>query len=62
MAGEAAVSGLRFFLDRGLGSRIVPQALRGAGWVLETMDERYGKNESQNIEDTQWAVASRRSP
>jgi uncharacterized protein (DUF433 family) len=29
-------------LDRGLGSRIVPQALRQAGWTLETMDERYG--------------------
>lgn len=54
MAGEAAASGLRFFLDRGLGSRIVPQALRDAGWVLETMDERYGKDESQNIEDTRW--------
>jgi len=38
--GEAAASGLRFFLDRGLGSRIVPEALRQAamsaveGWVL----------------------------
>lgn len=54
MAGEAAALGLRFFLDRGLGSRIVPQALREAGWVLETMDERYGKSESKRIEDTQW--------
>lgn len=54
MAGEAEASGLRFFLDRGLGSRIVPQALRDAGWVLETMDERYGKDASQSIEDTRW--------
>jgi PIN like domain len=54
VAGEAAASGLRFFLDRGLGSRIVPQALREAGWVLETMDERYGKASSQSIQDTQW--------
>jgi hypothetical protein len=54
VAGEAAASGLRFFCDRGLGSRIVPQALREAGWVLETMDERYGKSESNRIEDTQW--------
>jgi hypothetical protein len=54
LAGEAAASGLRIFLDRGLGSRIVPGALREAGWALETMDERYGKAESQKIQDTQW--------
>jgi len=52
--GEAAASGLRFFLDRGLGARIVPCALRQAGWILETMDERYGKSGSQHIQDTQW--------
>jgi hypothetical protein len=33
-------SELTFFLDRNLGSQIVPGALRAAGWVLETMDER----------------------
>ncbi|SFK52433.1 hypothetical protein SAMN05216275_12793 [Streptosporangium canum] len=54
MAVEARTSGLTFFLDRGLGSRIVPNTLREAGWVLETMDERYGKDESQRIADTQW--------
>lgn len=54
MAGEAAASGLRFFLDRGLGSRIVPEALRHEGWALETMDERYGKTHSQEIMETQW--------
>jgi hypothetical protein len=54
MAGEAAASGLRFFLDRGLGARIVPQVLRQAGWTLETMDERYGRADSQKIHDTQW--------
>lgn len=54
MAGEAAASGLRFFLDRGLGSLIVPGALRQAGWTLETMDERYGADHSQGIQDTQW--------
>ncbi len=54
MAGGATEAEVRFFLDRGLGSRIVPEALRQAGWVLETMDERYGKDESQNIPDTQW--------
>jgi PIN like domain len=45
---------LQFFLDRGLGSIIVPTALRGAGWILETMDERYGKDVSQRISDIQW--------
>lgn len=54
MTGEAAASGLRFFLDRGLGARIVPQALREAGWMLQTMDERYGKADSQKVQDTQW--------
>lgn len=54
MAGEARESGLSFFLDRGLGSKVVPRALREAGWLLETMDERYGKDDSQRIEDVQW--------
>ena len=47
-------SELTFFLDRNLGSQIVPQALRAAGWVLETMDERYGIDESKLIQDVQW--------
>ncbi|MEV5559486.1 hypothetical protein AB0L44_38015 [Nonomuraea wenchangensis] len=54
MAGEARDSGLTFFLDRGLGSVIVPTALREAGWIVETMDERYGKDRSQHIPDQQW--------
>lgn len=53
-AQEAADAALRFFLDRNLGSRIVPEALRGAGWTLETMDERYGIHGSQLISDLQW--------
>jgi hypothetical protein len=54
MPGRRAEPVLRFFLDRGLGSLIVPRALRAAGWILETMDERYGVQESQRISDTQW--------
>lgn len=46
--------GLRFFLDRGLGSRIVPGRLREAGWQLTTMDERYGVEKSQRVPDTEW--------
>jgi hypothetical protein len=45
---------LRFFLDRGLGAYVVPNALRSAGWRLTTMDERYGKSSSQRISDQQW--------
>lgn len=54
MTDDARDSGFTFVLDRGLGSRIVPQALREAGWVLETMDERYGTDDSQRIADVQW--------
>lgn len=43
-----------FFLDRGLGSRIIPDGLRVAGWTLTTMDERYGFERSQDIADTEW--------
>jgi PIN like domain len=41
-------------MDRSLGSHIVPDALRNAGWELETMDERYGADVSQLIQDTLW--------
>ena len=44
----------RFFLDRGLGSQLVPSGLRERGWLLTTMDERYGVSASQGIEDTDW--------
>ena len=44
----------RFFLDRGLGSRIVPGGLRAAGWIVTTMDERYGVERSQLISDVEW--------
>lgn len=50
-----------FFLDRGLGSRIVPDGLRANGWDLTTMDERYGAEISQSIIDAEWiADASER--
>jgi hypothetical protein len=50
----AAAGDLRYFLDRGLGSRIVPEILRRAGWQLVTMDERYGITESQRVSDEDW--------
>lgn len=45
---------LRFFLDRGLGSVVVPDALRARGWQLTTMDERYGTERSQSVSDADW--------
>jgi hypothetical protein len=54
VSGQRAERGLQFFLDRGLGSLVVPGALRAVDWLLETMDERYGVQQSQNISDTQW--------
>ncbi|HEY0216177.1 MAG TPA: hypothetical protein VGC57_07290 [Cellulomonas sp.] len=44
----------RFFLDRGLGARLVPAGLRTAGWQVTTMDERYGAEVSQHVADTDW--------
>ena len=44
----------RFFIDRGVGSRIVPEGLRAAGWDVVTMDERYGLQRSQAVDDTEW--------
>ncbi len=53
---QAVISGseLTFFADRSLGSFTVPNALRAAGWLLETMDERYGPDKSPSIKDVQW--------
>ena len=45
---------LSFFLDRGLGSRVVAEGLREFGWSLTTMDERYGSSRSQLVRDVDW--------
>jgi hypothetical protein len=44
----------QFFLDRGLGARIVPGGRRARGWLLTTMDERYGADRSQQVADVDW--------
>jgi hypothetical protein len=51
---RAPQSGLTFFLDRGLGSKVVPRLLHDAGWHVTTMDERYGFVRSQTITDVEW--------
>lgn len=47
-------SGPRFFLDRGLGSVSVPTGLRDRNWHVTTMDERYGRDVSQEVADVDW--------
>lgn len=45
---------IRFFTDRSLGDKDVPQALRAAGWDVVTMRERYGARTAQQLADTDW--------
>jgi hypothetical protein len=45
---------ISFFLDRGVGSRILATGLREAAWSITTMDERYGADVSQNVADPDW--------
>lgn len=44
----------RFFLDRGVGSKQLPDFLRGLGWQLTTMNERYGSAVGQRLADADW--------
>lgn len=45
---------LRFFLDRSLGRRQVPDALRADGWDLITLSDHYGIPTDQSVEDVDW--------
>jgi PIN like domain len=45
---------LRFFVDRSLGRKAVPQALREDGWDLVTLAEHYGMPADQLVVDTDW--------
>jgi len=44
----------RFFIDRNLGSKQLPRALRDAGWDVVTMADHYGELTGQRITDTAW--------
>ena len=44
----------RFFLDRSLGRRAVPEALRADGWDLTTLAEHYGMPADEQVADTEW--------
>jgi hypothetical protein len=45
---------LRFFLDRSLGRKAVPEALRADGWHLITLAEHYGIPADEQVADTDW--------
>jgi len=55
------LDGRTVFVDRNMGARVVPEALRRAGWNVVTMDERYGVVESQSVPDTQWIEEAARN-
>jgi hypothetical protein len=44
----------RFFLDRSLGRKAVPEALRADGWDLITLAEHYGMPADERVADTEW--------
>jgi PIN like domain len=48
------VGDLTFFADRSLGDYGVPAALRGAGWQVVSMRERYGSVTAQALADIDW--------
>ena len=44
----------KFFLDRSLGRKAVPEALRADGWDLITLAEHYGMPADEQVADTEW--------
>lgn len=45
---------LRFFTDRNLGARTVPNMLRSAGWNVVTMNDFYGAQAGEDVPDHEW--------
>lgn len=44
----------KFFLDRSLGRKAVPGALRAAGWDVVTLAEHYGVPADEQVADVNW--------
>lgn len=44
----------RFFLDRSLGRKAVPEALRADGWDVITLAEHYGTPADELVADVTW--------
>jgi hypothetical protein len=47
-----------FFIDRSLGRRVVPDALRASGLIVHTMASVYGERVAQGLRDETWLVTS----
>lgn len=45
---------VEFFIDRSLGRKVVPDALRGAGLIVHTMASLYGERAAQGLRDETW--------
>jgi hypothetical protein len=43
-----------FFVDRSLGRRIVPEALRGLGFVVHAMADVYPERGDEGVTDDRW--------
>jgi hypothetical protein len=50
----------RFFLDRSLGRKAVPEALRAGGWNIVTLAEHYGTPADERVADVDWIQESAR--
>lgn len=48
------MTGPRFFVDRSLGRRQVPDLLRAAGWDLVTLAEHYDIPADEDVADVDW--------
>jgi hypothetical protein len=44
----------KFFLDRSLGRKAVPEALRADDWDVITLAENYGMPADEQVADTDW--------
>ncbi|MDQ3630736.1 MAG: hypothetical protein M3417_05570 [Actinomycetota bacterium] len=49
-----SASAPEFFIDRSLGRRVVPEALRAAGASVVTMADAYGERVGQGLSDEEW--------
>jgi hypothetical protein len=50
-----------FFVDRSLGRRIVPEALRALGFTVHTMAEMYPRGEDVRVLDARWIADADRA-
>ncbi|MCB2412567.1 hypothetical protein LGT39_06855 [Demequina sp. TTPB684] len=44
----------RFLIDRNLGTKVLPRALRGAGWQVSTLADEFGEARAQQATDEEW--------